>query len=49
MKEDVMGGTCITHEEDKNVHRILVRNMKEDHLGELCVDGRIILKLILRK
>jgi hypothetical protein len=33
-----------------NVHKILVRKAKErEHLRDLCIDGKIALKLVLRK
>jgi hypothetical protein len=36
--------------ERKDAYRILVGNLSEgDHLGESCVDGRIILKWIFKK
>ena len=40
--------TSITGE--GNTQRVLVRNLKEkENLQDLCVDGRIILKCILKK
>jgi hypothetical protein len=38
---------CGTHEERINAQRILV-NTSSDHLGDLAINRRIILKLILK-
>jgi len=35
--------------ETRNIHKILVAKVKEDSFADLEVDGRIILKLILKK
>jgi len=48
-KEDVMGGTYSTHEKYEQCVNILGEKLKEgDHIGDICVDGRIILKLNLK-
>jgi hypothetical protein len=50
--EDEMGEACTVHEGDEIhiAYRILVGNLKlKDHLGDLGVDGRIILNTIFKK
>jgi hypothetical protein len=45
-----MGGTCSAYGERKGVYRGLKGQLKErDHLGDPGVDGKIILRWILRK
>jgi hypothetical protein len=46
-----MGGACSTYEgEERRIQGVLGGNLKEnDHLGDLGVDGRIILRWIYRK
>jgi len=45
-----MGKRCSTNGEGENVNRILCRNIKErDHLEDLEVNGRIRLKLLLKR
>lgn len=46
-----MGVACRVHGKDENcLHLFLLDNMKErNHLEETGIDGRIILKLIVRK
>jgi len=45
-----MGGTCTTHGRNEQYMRFKWKNLKEkERLRELGVDGRIILKLILKK
>jgi len=46
-----MGGACSAYGgEERRIQGILGGNLKEsDHLGDLGVDGRIILRLIFRK
>jgi hypothetical protein len=46
-KEDKMGGACVTYGREE----ISIQgNVKEtDHLEDLGVDGRIIIKLVLKK
>jgi len=45
-----MGGACSAYGERTSVYRILVGKPEgEDHLGEPGVDGRIILRWIVRK
>jgi len=49
MKEDVMGGAYGMHGDRRRVYTFWFGNLREaDHLEDLCVDGRIILKLILK-
>jgi hypothetical protein len=41
---------CVACMGDKNAYKVLVGNVKgKDLLGDLGMDGRIILKLMLRK
>jgi len=35
--------------EERGVYRVLVGNLRENHLGDPGVDGRIILRWVLRK
>ena len=43
-------GHVVRMEEGRGVHKVLVGNLRErDHLGDQNVDGRIILRWILRK
>jgi len=47
-----MGGACATYsgEERRGTYKVLVRKPEErDHLEDVGVDGRIILKSILKK
>jgi len=45
-----MGGACSTYGEKRGVYRVLVGKPKENnHLEDLSVDGRIILRWIFRK
>ena len=45
-----MGGACGTYGERRGVYRTLVGNLREgDHWGDPDVDGKIILRWILRK
>jgi hypothetical protein len=45
-----MGGTCSAYGEKKGVYRVLKGQLKErDHLGDPGVNGKIILRWILRK
>jgi hypothetical protein len=46
-----MGGTCSVYREEKRyIHSFGVENLREEnHLGDPGIDGRIILKWILRK
>jgi len=49
VKEDVMGGTCGIYGGRRRVYTFWFGNLREaDHLEDLGVDGRIILKLILK-
>jgi hypothetical protein len=43
-----MGGTCSTHGSDEKIYSILVGKYDKNHSEDLDVDGRIILKYILR-
>jgi hypothetical protein len=47
---DEMVGTCSGHEgHEKRMHDFLLENPeRKNYLGELAVNGRIILKLILK-
>jgi hypothetical protein len=48
--EDKVGGSCSTHREMRNAYQISVGTLERKRLlGNLCVDGRIILKWILKK
>jgi len=38
-----MGGTCSAYGERRGVSRVLLGNLRENHLGDPGVDGRIIL------
>jgi len=45
-----MGGACSTYGESRGVYRILLGNLRErDHLGDQGLDGRIIIRWIIRK
>jgi len=45
-----MGGKCDTHGRDEKLHKISVKNVKRtEHLGDISVDGRIILNWFLKK
>jgi hypothetical protein len=47
MKQDEMGGMCSTYNGYEKLHQILVEKPKgRDHLGDVGVYGRIILKFI---
>jgi hypothetical protein len=46
MKEDGMGGACSTHRRD---NKCILCERPEDHSEDQDIDGRIILKCILRK
>ena len=45
-----MGGACSTYGARRGAYRILVSKPEEGgHLGDACVDGRIILRRVIRK
>jgi hypothetical protein len=45
-----MGGLCNTYGEERGTFRVLVENLRErNHLVDLGVDGKIILRRIFRK
>ena len=45
-----MGGSCCTYEEKRDVYRVLLGNLRERELLEdPGIDGRIILRCVLRK
>ena len=45
-----MSGACNMHERNENCTQSLSENMKRrNYLGDLALDGRILLKLILNK
>jgi len=45
-----MGAACRTHGgEDKYIQSIVGESWKKEHLGDLGVDGNVILKLNLKK
>ena len=45
-----MGGSCSTYVERRGAYSILVGKLKEqDHLEDLAIDGRVLLRLIFRK
>jgi hypothetical protein len=49
VKEDVMGGACGMYGGRRRVYTFRFGNLREaDHFEELGVDGRMILKLILK-
>jgi hypothetical protein len=46
----IIGGACSTNGRDEKAHKIWSEDLKvRDHLGNLGVNGRIILKLSFRK
>jgi hypothetical protein len=49
IEEDEMGGACGMHEKDENFLRAFRRKhlKKSNHIGDIDVDGRIILKWVL--
>jgi hypothetical protein len=51
IKEDGMGGMCGTHwKKKRNEYRGLVGNpQRKNHFEDVCLDGVIILKFILKK
>jgi hypothetical protein len=51
MKENQMGWTCSANGTDeKRVHSFSLQTCKErGHLGDLNIDGRIILKWLIKK
>jgi hypothetical protein len=50
VKEGRIGGANRMHGTDEKCIKILVKNLKgKDHLQDLGVDGRIILKLIFKE
>jgi hypothetical protein len=45
-----MGGACSANGKRRGVYRVLVwKSEGKNHLGDQCVDGRIILRWIFRK
>jgi hypothetical protein len=45
-----MGETCNTHARDeKGIQNLEGKSEEKDELGDVILDGRIILKLMLRK
>jgi len=44
-----MGGTCSAYAQRRGLYRVLLGNLKENHLGDPGVDGRIILRWVFRK
>jgi hypothetical protein len=46
---DEMGGTCSTHGEVRNAYAVPENVKGIDHLGDVVVDAKIILKWILEK
>jgi hypothetical protein len=44
-----MGAACSIHVDDKCVQGSVSKSERRDHLGEPDVDGKIILKWILKK
>ena len=50
IENNEMGGACSTYGESRGVYRILLGNLRErDHLGDQGLDGRIIIRWIIRK
>jgi hypothetical protein len=49
IKKDVMNGYVACMEDMRNVYKILYGKLDRKHLGDLGVDGRILLKLILKE
>jgi len=50
IKEDEMGAACRTHgDEDKYIQSLVGESWKKEHLGDFDVDGKVILKLNLKK
>jgi hypothetical protein len=46
----LLSRTCSTHGEIRNSYKLLVRNITwKDHLGNLDVDGKLIVKFIFNK
>jgi len=50
LKKKETGGACGTNGGRRGAHRVLVGNLRgKDHLHDLRIDGKIILKLIFKK
>jgi len=50
MKEGEVERACGTHGKDRNMYWVWLGNLKErDHLKDMGINGRIILKLIIQK
>jgi hypothetical protein len=44
IEKNEMGGTCSAYGERRGIYRVLLGNLRENRLGDPCVDGRIILR-----